>query len=117
VAEHHESFTIDARRNEVQDLCIKYLTGFNFKLLDGENQRLTFEKGDKRKNLYTFSLEEAYKQVVLSIVGNERIPVTTVSVLFRLPFLRLKKEDIEGIKSMTNALKEFILISVGYDAS
>ena len=117
MAEHNESFTIDARRNEVRDLCVKYLTGFKFKLLDGEDHSLTFEKGDKRKNFYTFSFDRAYKQVVLSIVGNERIPVTTVSMLFRIPFLRLGKEEIEGIKSMTNALKELILISVGYDAS
>jgi len=117
VAEHYETFTIDARQNEVRDLCIKYLTGFKFKLLDGGDQSLTFEKGGKRKNIYTFSFDQAYKQVILTTVGNERIPVTTVSVLFRLPYLRLRKEEIEGIRSMTNALREFILISVGYDAS
>jgi hypothetical protein len=117
VAEHYESFTIDARRNEVRDLCVKYLTGFKFKLLDGGDQSLTFEKGEKKKNIYTFSFDQAYKQVILTIVGNERIPVTTVSVLFRLPYLRLRKEEVEGIKSMTNAMKEFILISVGYDVN
>jgi hypothetical protein len=116
VAEHYESFTIDARQNEVRELCTRYLTGFDFRLLDREEKSLTFEKGNKKKNFYTFSFEQAYKQVVLSLVGNERIPVTSVSILFKLPYLRLKKEDIEGIKSITNALREFILISVGYDA-
>jgi hypothetical protein len=114
MGEYNESFTIDANSHEVRDLCIKYLTGFRYKLAKEQNNLLTFEKGSKSKNLYTFSFEEAYKQVALLIVGNGGTPVTTVSVSFTLPFLHLKKEEIEGMKSMIQSLKRFILISVGY---
>jgi hypothetical protein len=114
VAEHIETFTIDAKRNDVRDLCIKYLTGFKYKLVEDEGQSLLFEKGEKRNNLFTFSFEKAYKHVALSIVGNDRLPVTTVAILFRLPYLRLRRDEIEAIRSMTKALQEFILISVGY---
>jgi hypothetical protein len=114
VAEHIETFTIDAKRGEVTDLCVKYLTGFRYRFLREEDQSLYFEKGSKRKNIYTFSFEEAYKRVKLSVVGSEKVPVTTVSVLFTLPFLRLRKNEVEGIRSLTKALREFILITVGY---
>ena len=114
VAEHIETFTIDAKRSEVTDLCVRYLTGFRYRFLREEDQALYFEKGSKRKNFYIFSFEEAYKRVKLSVVGNEKVPVTTVSVLFTIPFLRLRKSEVEGIRSLTKALREFILITVGY---
>jgi hypothetical protein len=117
MAEHLETFTIDARRGDVRDLCIRYLTGFKYRLTREEDQTIVFEKGSKRKNLYTTSFEEAYKKVKLSVVGSEKVPVTTVSVLFTLPFLRLRRDEIEGIRSLTKALQEFILITVGYQLS
>jgi hypothetical protein len=117
MAEHLETFTIDARRGDVRDLCVKYLTGFKYRFMGEEDQSLIFEKGSKRKNFYTFSFEEAYKRVKLSVVGSDKVPVTTVSVLFTLPFLRMRKDEIEGIRSLTKALNEFILITVGYQAS
>ncbi|MDA4115547.1 MAG: hypothetical protein OK442_03195 [Thaumarchaeota archaeon] len=117
MAEHLETFTIDVRRSEVKELCIKYLTGFKYKFMQEEDQSLVFEKGSKRKNVYTFSFEEAYKRIRLSVVGSDKVPVTTVSVLFTLPFLRLRKDEIEGIRSMTKALHEFILITVGYQTT
>jgi len=117
MAEHLETFTIDAKRGEVRDLCVKYLTGFKYKFLREEDQSLLFEKGSKRKNIYTFSFEEAYKKVKLSVVGSDKVPVTTVSILFTLPFLRMRKDEIEGIKSLTKALHEFILFTVGYQTT
>jgi len=114
MAEHLETFTIDARRADVRDLCVKYLTGFKYKFMREEDQSLIFEKGSKRKNFYTFSFDEAYKIVKLSVVGSEKIPVTTVSILFMLPYLRLRKDEVEGIRSLTKALQEFITITVGY---
>lgn len=117
MAEHLETFTIDARRGDVRDLCVKYLTGFKYKFLREEDQSLLFEKGSKRKNIYTFSFEEAYKRVKLSVVGGDKVPVTTVSILFTLPFLRMRKDEIEGIRSLTKALHEFILFTVGYQTT
>ena len=117
MAEHLETFTIDAKRTDVRDLCVKYMTGFKYRLTEEEGQSLQFEKGMKRKNLFTFSFDKAYKTVALSIVGSDHVPVTTVSITFRLPYLGLRKDEVEAIRSMTKALKEFILISVGYDAS
>jgi len=117
MAEHLETFTIDARRSDVRDLCVKYLTGFKYKFLREEDQSLFFEKGSKRKNFYTFSFEEAYKKVKLSVVGSDKVPVTTVSVLFSLPFLRMRRDEIEGIRSLTKALQEFVLITVGYQTT
>ena len=117
MAEHLETFTIDARRTDVRDLCVKYLTGFKYKFMREEDQSLVFEKGSKRKNFYTFSFDDAYKKVKLSVVGSDKVPVTTVSVLFTLPFLRLRKDEIDGIRSLTNALHEFILITVGYQTT
>ncbi len=117
VAEHLETFTIDARKSDVRELSIKYLTGFRYRFLRDEDQSLIFETGSKRKNFYTTSFEEAYKKVRLSLVGNDRAPVTTVSVLFKLPYLRLRKDEVEGIRSLTKALREFILISVGYQST
>jgi len=55
--------------------------------------------------------------VKLSVVGSDKIPVTTVSVLFSLPFLRLRRDEIDGIRSLTKALHEFILITVGYQTT
>jgi len=67
-----------------------------------------------RKNLYTFSFEEAYKRIKLSVVGSDKVPVTTVSMVFTLPYLRMRKDEVEGIRSLTKALQEFIMITVGY---
>ncbi len=117
MAEHLETFTIDARRGDVRDLCVKYLTGFKYKFTREEDHSLIFEKGSKRKNFYTFSFDDAYKKVKLSVVGSDKVPVTTVSVLFTLPFLRMRKDEIEGIRSLTKALHEFILITVGYQTT
>ena len=117
MAEHLETFTIDAKRGEVRDLCVKYLTGFKYKFLREEDQSLLFERGSKRKNIYTFSFEEAYKKVKLSVLGSDKVPVTSVSILFTLPFLRMRKDEIEGIRSLTKALHEFILITVGYQTT
>jgi hypothetical protein len=117
MAEHLETFTIDARRTDVRDLCVKYLTGFKYKFMREDDQSLMFEKGSKRKNFYTFSFDDAYKKVKLSVVGSDKIPVTTVSVLFTLPFLRLRRDEIDGIRSLTKALHEFILITVGYQTT
>ena len=114
MAEHLETFTIDAKRGDVRDLCVKYLTGFKYRFLREEDQSLVFEKGSKRKNFYTFSFEGAHKKVKLSVVGSDKVPVTTVSVLFTLPFLRMRKDEKESIRSLTNALHEFILFTVGY---
>jgi hypothetical protein len=114
MAEHLETFTIDARRSDVRDLCVKYLTGFKYNFLHEDDQGLVFEKGSKRKNFYTFSFEEAYKRVKLSVVGSDKVPVTTVSILFTLPYLRLRRDEVEGIRSLTKALQEFIMITVGY---
>jgi hypothetical protein len=117
MAEHLETFTIDARKTDVRDLCVKYLTGFKYSFLREDDQSLVFEKGSKRKNFYTFSFEEAYKRVRLSVVGSDKVPVTTVSVLFTLPFLRMRRDEVEAIRSMTKALHEFILITVGYQTT
>jgi hypothetical protein len=117
VAEHLETFTIDAKRSDVRELCVKYLTGFQYRLTQDEGQTLLFEKGTKRSNLFTFSFEKAYKSVAVSIVGNDRVPVTTVSMTFTLPYHGLRKEEVQAIRSMTEALKEFILITVGYVAN
>jgi hypothetical protein len=117
MAEHLETFTIDARRSDVRDLCVKYLTGFKYKLMREEDQSLLFEKGSKRKNFYTFSFEDAYKKVKLSVVGSDKFPVTTVSVLFTLPFLRMRRDEIDGIRSLTRSLHEFIQITVGYQST
>jgi len=117
MAEHLETFTVDARRSEVRDLCIKYLTGFKYNLQREEDQALMFEKGSKRRNIFTFSFEEAYKKVKVSVVGSDKLPVTSVSVLFTLPYLRLRRDEIEGIRSLTRSLQEFIQITVGYVTS
>lgn len=114
MAEHVETFTVDARRSDVRDLCVRYLTGFRYAFKREDGQSMLFEKGSKRKNLYTFSFEEAYKSVKLSVIGSDSVPVTTVSVLFNLPYLRLRKDEVEGIRSLTRALHEFIQITVGY---
>jgi len=117
MAEHLETFTIDAKRGDVRDLCVKYLTGFKYRFIREEDQSLHFEKGSKRKNFYTFSFDDAYKKVKLSVVGSDKVPVTTVSILFTLPFLRMRKDEIDGIRSLTKALHEFILITVGYQTT
>ncbi len=114
MAEHLETFTVDAKRGDVRDLCIKYLTGFKYKLLREEDQSLLFEKGSMRRNIFTFSFEEAYKRVKVSVVGSDKLPVTSVSILFTLPYLRLRKDEIDGIRSVTRSLHEFIQITMGY---
>ncbi len=50
MAEHLETFTIDAKRTDVRDLCVRYLTGFKYKFMREEDQSLLFEKGSKRNN-------------------------------------------------------------------
>lgn len=117
VGEYTESFTVDASMNDVRELSIKYLTGFKYKLTNDQNRWLTFEKGSKRKNFYTFSFDTAYKHVVIALVGNEDVPVTTLSVSFTLPFLHLSKDETEAIKTIIRSLRKFIVITVGYRRS
>lgn len=117
MGEHTESFTIDANWREVRELCIKYLTGFKYKLTTDQERWLAFERGSKRKNIFTFSFETAYKHIVISIVGNEDVPVTTVSVSFTLPFLHLSKDEVEAIKTVIRSMRKFIMITVGYRRS
>jgi hypothetical protein len=114
MGEYAESFTVDSDSKTVEEICHRYFIGFGFRVLREEGNTTIFEKGALRKNIYTFSFEEAYKQVVVSIVGDPEAPVSTVSVSFSLPYLRLRKNDISAIKSMINAFKERISISTGY---
>ena len=117
MGEYTESFTIDASMKDVRELCIKYLTGFKYKLTNDQDRWLSFEKGSKRKNFYTFSFETAYKHVVISLVGNEDVPVTTISVSFTLPFLHLSKDETQAIKTVVRSMRRFIIITVGYRRS
>ncbi|MCS4540400.1 MAG: hypothetical protein HYU03_06915 [Thaumarchaeota archaeon] len=117
MGEYTESFTVDASMNDVRELSIKYLTGFKYKLTNDQNRWLTFEKGSKRQNFYPFSFDRAYKHVVIALVGNEDVPVTTLSVSFTLPFLHLSKDETEAIKTVIRSLRKFIVITVGYRRS
>jgi len=43
--------------------------------------------------------------------------VTTVSVLLACLSFRLRRDEIDGIRSLTKALHEFIIITVGYQTT
>jgi len=115
MGEYTETFTLDGYWGDIREICVRHLKGFGYKLLKEEGRYLQFEKGSLRKNLFTFSFEEAYKQVFLSIVGDEDTPVTTVSLSFSLPFLQLRKGDLQNIRTFVKALKDFIIVTLGYD--
>ncbi len=114
MGEHSESFTLDVGRKKVKDLVVKHFSGFGYKLAKEQGWIVVFEKGSLRKNIYTTSFDSAYKQVIASFVGEEDVPVTTVSLSFSLPFLVLRKNDMLAINNITKALKDYIVISTGY---
>jgi hypothetical protein len=115
MGEHTESFTVDGYWGDIREICIKHLRGFGYRLAKEQGKLLMFEKGSLRRNIYTFSFEEAYKQVFISIVGEEDAPVTTISVNFTLPFLTLRRGDLQNVRTFIKALKEFIIVTMGYD--
>lgn len=115
MGEHTETFTVDGYWGDVSEICVKYLKGFGYRMVKEQGGKLLqFEKGSLRRNIFTFSFEEAYKQVYISIVGEEDAPVTTVSISFSLPFLRLRREDTQTIRTAVKALKEYIIVTLGY---
>jgi hypothetical protein len=114
VGEHSETFTLDIERKKVRDLVAKHFGGFGYRLSKEQGWILIFEKGSLRKNIYTTSFESAYKQVIISIVGEDNSPVCTISISFSLPFLVLRKNDMLAINAFTKALKDYIVISTGY---
>lgn len=114
MGDHTETFTLDGYWGDIREICIKHLRGFGYKLVKEEGKLLQFEKGSLRKNIFTFSFEEAYKQVFVSIVGEEDAPVTTVSVNFSLPFLTLRRGDLQNIRAFVKALREYIIVTLGY---
>ncbi|MDG6988546.1 MAG: hypothetical protein JRN21_04385 [Nitrososphaerota archaeon] len=114
MGEHSETFTLDVERKKVKDLIVKHLTGFGYRLTKEQGWILVFEKGSLRKNIYTTSFDSAYKQVIVSLVGEESVPVTTVAISFSLPFLILRKNDMLAINNLTKALKDYIVITTGY---
>jgi VCBS repeat-containing protein len=114
LGEHTETFTVDGYWGDIKEICVRHLKGFGYKLTKEEGKILVFEKGSLRKNLFTFSFDTAYKQVIVSIVGEEDTPVTTVSVNFSLPFLQLRRADLAAVRSFIKALKEYIIVTVGY---
>lgn len=114
MGDHTETFTVDGYWGDIREICIKHLRGFGYKLVKEEGKLLQFEKGSLRKNIFTFSFEEAYKQVFVSIVGEEDAPVTTVSVNFSLPFLTLRRGDLQNIRAFVKALREYIIVTLGY---
>ena len=114
MGEHSEAFTVDGYWGDIKEICLKHLRGFGYRLVSDQGKVMQFQKGRLRKNLFTFSFEEAYKQVFISIVGEEDAPVTTVSVSFSLPFLTLRKGDVTNIRSFVRALREYIIVTLGY---
>ena len=114
MGEHSESFTVDGYWGEIKEIIVKHLRGFGYKLMKDEGKFLVFERGNLRKNVFTFSFDSAYKQIVVSIVGEEDAPVTTVSIYFSLPFLKLTRGDLSTIRSFIRALRDFIIVTVGY---
>jgi len=114
MGEHTETFTVDGYWGDIREICVRHLKGFGYKLAREEGKFLVFEKGNLRKNLFTFSFDSAYKQVFVSIVGEEDTPVTTISISFVLPFLTLSKSDLTSVRSFIKALKDFIIVTVGY---
>lgn len=114
VGEHSESFTLDVGRKKVKELVTKHFSGFGYKVTRDQGWIIVFEKGSLRKNIYTTSFDSAYKQVIVSVVGEEEVPVTTVSISFSLPFLVLRKNDMLSINNIVKALKDYIVITTGY---
>jgi hypothetical protein len=114
VGEHSETFTLDVERGKVRDLVVKHFSGFGYRLTKEHGWIFVFEKGSLRKNIYTTSFDSAYKQVIVSLVGEEDVPVTTVSISFSLPFMVLRKNDMLAINNIVKALKDYIIISTGY---
>lgn len=114
MGEHTEVFTVDGYWGDIKEICLKQLRGFGYKLVSDEGKLVQFKKGKLRKNLFTFSFEEAYKEVFVSIVGEEDTPVTTISLSFSLPFLTLRKGDIANIRTFVKALREYIIVTLGY---
>ena len=114
MGEHTEAFTVDGYWGDIKEICLKHLKGFGYKIVSDQGKLVQFKKGNLRKNVFTFSFEEAYKEVFLSIVGEEDAPVTTVSVSFSLPFLTLRKGDITNIRTFVKALREYIIVTLGY---
>lgn len=112
-----ETFTVDGYWGDIKEICVRHLKGFGYKLTKEEGKLLVFEKGNIRKNVFTFSFDQAYKQVFVSIVGEEDTPVTTLSVSFMLPFLALTKGDLLSLRSFIKALRDFIIVTVGYGGS
>ncbi|MDG6982823.1 MAG: hypothetical protein JRM74_05140 [Nitrososphaerota archaeon] len=114
MGEHSETFTLDVERKRVRDLVSKHFSGFGYRLSKEQGWILVFEKGSLRKNIYTTSFDSAYKQVIVSLVGEEDVPVTTVSISFSLPFLVLRKNDMLAVNNIVKALKDYIVITAGY---
>ncbi|MDG6901631.1 MAG: hypothetical protein JRM80_06685 [Nitrososphaerota archaeon] len=114
MGEHTEAFTVDGYWGDIKEICLKHIRGFGYKLVSEQGKLLHFEKGNLRRNVFTFSFEEAYKQVFIAVVGEEDAPVTSVSVSFSLPFLTLRKGDVTYIRSFVRALKEYIIVTLGY---
>ena len=114
MGEYSETFTVDGYWGDIKEICLKHLKGFGYKLVSAEGKLLHFQKGSLRRNVFTFSFEEAYKQVFVSIVGEEDTPVTTVSISFSLPFLTLRKGDLITVRTFVKALREYIIVTLGY---
>ncbi|MDG7010855.1 MAG: hypothetical protein JRN57_01920 [Nitrososphaerota archaeon] len=114
MGEHSETFTLDVERRRVKELVTKHFSGFGYRLSKEQSWILVFEKGSLRKNIYTTSFDSAYKQVIVSLVGEESVPVTTVSISFSLPFLVLRKNDMLAVNNIVKALKDYIVITTGY---
>lgn len=117
MGEHTETFTLDGYWGDVREICIRHLKGFGYKLTKEDGKFLVFEKGNLKKNFFTFSFDTAYKQIFISTVGEEDTPVTTVSVSFSLPFLQLRRGDLSTIKSFIRALRDYIVVTIGYGAA
>ena len=114
MGEHSETFTLDVERRRVKELVTKQFSGFGYRLSKEQGWIFVFEKGSLRKNIYTTSFDSAYKEVIVSLVGEEDVPVTTVSISFSLPFLVLRKNDMLAINNIVKALKDYIVITTGY---
>lgn len=114
MGEHSETFTLDVERRRIKELVTKHFSGFGYRLTKEQGWIMVFEKGSLRKNIYTTSFDSAYKQVIISLVGEESVPVTTVLISFSLPFLVLRKNDMLAINNIVKALKDYIVITTGY---
>ena len=114
MGEHSETFTLDVERRRIKELVTKHFSGFGYRLSKEQGWIMVFEKGSLRKNIYTTSFDTAYKQVIVSVVGEDDVPVTSVSISFSLPFLVLRKNDMLSINNIVKALKDYIVITTGY---